>query len=159
MKITIRRAITIWIAVFAAIAGLAIATQGQGLPLLGKCIDSVTLRSYTTINVSGTDIEIEVDNVPCPYGCVVNASQYGDDCADRPINNVGFNMAIWVIGVIFAIGAWRQKYWWGPWTGSILMLALSLWFAWYVSMGIGLIPFAISVMMLFQSITLSTKKR
>lgn len=130
---------------------------------IGACQDNFTLYLYAnwTFDNNGSMEVYNVDlgQITCPYGCVVNATQYGDDCANRPINDASFVLVIWLIGVAFAIGAWRQKYWWGAWTGSTLMLALSLWFMWYTSLVIGMIPFAVAIMMIFEAVSDSTRKK
>lgn len=132
----------------------------KGYIVHGECVDSDTLWEYTNITIEGSSpLDIDLGTVDCPYGCFTNGSAFGDDCRDMPVNNSGFGLIIWGIGVAFAIGAWRMKGAWGAWTGSILMLGLSLWFAWYVQLALGLIPFAVSMMMIMHSVGLSTKPR
>lgn len=143
--------------VFAILATIG---QSQAYIIQGECIDNNTLWEYTNITIEGADpLNIDLGTTTCPYGCYTNGSAFGDDCREMPINNSAYGLIIWGICVAFAIGAWRMRGHWGPWTGSVLMLALSLWFAWYVNLAIGLVPFAIAILMTYSSIKLSTKGR
>lgn len=156
---TNRRKITILFTAFAvAFAISAGLSQAQGLPLMGNCTSTTTLEKFTTINVSGTDMRISVDEVNCPYGCVENATIYGDDCMDRPINNA----YVTYIVIFFAFGVslimWRMQGWSFPLIGAIMWLATSLYFLWFINLAIGMVPMVLGILMIFNAIGLIFKE-
>jgi hypothetical protein len=54
--------------------------KAQNIPIVGECINATYLRTYIAANVSGSGVPVEFPSTYCPYGCVKNAGQYGDDC-------------------------------------------------------------------------------
>lgn len=61
-----------------------------GFPLVGTCVNNVTLTKTITLNISNEIIEITQENVTCPFGCVENISQFGDECRDHDPTKAGY---------------------------------------------------------------------
>ena len=146
-----RKATILFTAFAIAFAISAGCSQAQGLPLMGNCTDANTLHKYTTVNISGVDTTIEVNSINCPYGCIENATIYGDDCMDRPINNPYLNYAVIFMAFITSMILWRMKSVF-PLVGATLFFAVSLYFVWYVNLAIGLIPIVLGLMMILESV-------
>jgi hypothetical protein len=91
---------------------LSVPVKGQGIPIMGECINTSYLRTYTEINISGSPLTIEVNNVPCPNGCDSNAGQYGADCiftedsvtcVDKQLTNFNLGGRSEFFGLLFAL--------------------------------------------------------
>jgi membrane-associated HD superfamily phosphohydrolase len=81
---------------------LAISVKAQ-IPISSLCINESYLFVYGDLYVSGTLMPINITTY-CPYGCVINAGQYGDDCkyssTDYAKLNDSSNIAI-IVGLAF----------------------------------------------------------
>lgn len=101
--------------------------KGQGIPIMGECINSSYLRTYTRINISGVEMPVEVTNVYCPQGCVSDAGQYGADCAEKPVT--GMMLEIFIFLFILSIGSLVvgivQRKWLFCMFSTIMFLVLS----------------------------------
>lgn len=83
---------------------LLIATSIKAqIPISGQCVNSSYLYNYGELYVSGSLVSINITTY-CPYGCQVNAGQYGDDCKYSPTDyatlNDSSNIAI-IVGLVF----------------------------------------------------------
>jgi len=78
---TWKRKLTVVIFVFIVTTAISASfSNAQEIPMIGNCTDSDTLVLYQNIETSDGWENITTDPFHCPYGCIENASQYGDDC-------------------------------------------------------------------------------
>ncbi len=90
-------------------------TNGQEIPMVGNCTDSNTLHIYQNIYDGSVWNNITVDYIYCPYGCIENASQYGDDCKIPEIERTDSGMS----------------------TAGLIALAIIMFAMFYIAMSIG----------------------
>ena len=91
---TIQRKLTVIILAFIiSVAISATFLKAQEIPMIGNCTDSNTLVLYQKIETSDGWENITTDPIYCPYGCIENASQYGDACKMQEIEREDNGMA------------------------------------------------------------------
>lgn len=111
-----------------------------------ECVDSDTLWEYVNMTVEGTELDIDLGTVDCPYGCIEDYSAFGDDCRENyetkqlDVGLVGMWGMIWVL----AFWLWTRKWYK---LSAPLMLANSLGGALITTNIILIIPIAFSLMM------------
>ena len=115
---------------------LATAALGQEVtvPLVGTCTNESYIEYHQNINISGVPSDVVIAPTYCPFGCLTNVGQYGDDCMDNPARGGGFDFQlIPIIGfsicsfilMFFAMNVGKEH---GPL--QILFAALSYFFIW-----------------------------
>lgn len=99
--------------------------QEGGFAIVGSCIDNETLENGVTLNVSGTPITIVQETINCPYGCINNSGQYGDECnelVNENINFILFPISMFLVAGIFGFLSTKMD----KNTFAVLFLGLTL---------------------------------
>lgn len=81
-------------------------TTISGFQVEGLCVNSTHLNKTIPLYIDGDLTELTTGPTFCPFGCVENATQYGDDCRDRDPFKTGMAGAfLLVVSIIFLIMA------------------------------------------------------
>ena len=95
---------------------LVVSVRSQGIPITGTCINSSYLSVSSNITVSGSAIPISSTTIYCPYGCVANQGQYGDDCQMSPSDYASANVnaylpiIVGITAIIFLFAFLAMKF-------------------------------------------------
>lgn len=147
-KIVHPRIDIVFVLIVAAIILIGMAVPADAFPEIGTCINDTHLRTSVILNVSGTEETIVQDDVFCPLGCNVNATQYGAACESYDQGSPTL-LVIWLAMYAFLAGLWRVGY---KIPAAVLMLANSLVGLWITQSPVILIPMAISILLLYSSV-------
>lgn len=111
------------------------------------CLDNYTRNCYILENSSGTLNQIDRGNLTCPYGCIENASSYGDDCRNVNPNDPLLNWLSW-LGVMAGAGVlWSRRTPYYKLLASIFVMAMGFYAMYMLMTFFGVLPVFLGLLM------------